>query len=261
MKDGSDPRPEEGFMSLWDHIGELRRRLIYALAVFGLALVGGLFGARPVFDYLVSATPSGRIELNVFSPWDAISLFMKLAVLLSFVVAIPFAVFQLWLFVRPALGVRERRATLRYVPGAVFMFLAGLAFAYFVVFPMAYRFTESVGRSMGLHQTYGVTQYFTFMFNILLPMSLMFELPLVILFLSRIGILHPGMLVRLRRIAWFVLVVIGTVITPPDVISDLLVAVPLVMLYELSVLLSTIAYRKRQAAIAGRERALEKEED
>ncbi|WP_035157292.1 twin-arginine translocase subunit TatC [Cohnella thermotolerans] len=244
-------------MPLLDHIGELRKRLIYVLIVFVLGVVGGLFGAGPLFDYLVEKTPAGRIELSAFSPWDAIGLYMKFAFVISFVVAIPFALYQLWAFVRPALGVKEQRATLKYVPGAFVMFIAGLAFAYYIVFPMAYQFTENVTSNMGLKQLYGAGQYFSFMFNIVVPLALLFELPVVMMFLTRVGILNPIVLRKLRRIAWFVMVVVGTVITPPDVVSDLLVAVPLVALYELSVLLSTFAFKKRQAKL----RALEMEDE
>jgi len=251
---------EDGGMSVWDHIGELRKRIILVLIVFTVGLVGGLFGAQPLFDYLIAAAPTEHLELNAFSPWDAISIYMKFAVLISFLVAIPFAFYQLWAFVKPALAVPERRATLRYIPGALAMFLIGLSFAYFVVFPMAYYFTERVTVNMGLKQTYGLSQYFSFLFNLLIPISLLFELPLVIMFLTRIGILNPKLLRKMRRVAWFVMIIIGVTITPPDVISDLLVAIPLVVLYEFSVLLSLRAYNKRMAARAKVQAALEQDD-
>ncbi|TJY42941.1 twin-arginine translocase subunit TatC [Cohnella pontilimi] len=246
-------------MSIWDHIGELRKRIIYSAVVLVLGLVAGLFFAQPVFDYLVQAAPSEDLSLKVFSPWDAIGIYMKLAFVISFVAAIPFTFYQLWLFVRPALGPKERKATLRFIPYALLMFLIGLAFSYFVVFPMAYQFTDKVAKSMGLEQMYGVTQYFTFLLNILLPISLLFELPLLILFLTRIGILNPQLLKKMRRLAWFILIFIGVVVTPPDFISDSLVAIPLILLYEFSVLLSVSAHRKRLAAKSAREAAFEEE--
>jgi sec-independent protein translocase protein TatC len=251
--------PEDEGMSLWDHIGELRKRIIYSLVVFAIGLIGGLFGAEPMFDYLVAAAPTDQLELNAFSPWDAIALYMKLAVLIALVVAIPFAFYQIWAFVKPALSAVEQKATLRYVPGAFAMFLVGLSFAYFVVFPMAYHFTERVTENLGLTQTYGLMQYFSFLFNLLIPISLLFELPLVIMFLTRIGILKPQYLKKMRRVAWFIMILIAVMITPPDVISDLLVSVPLIVLYELSVLLSLAAYRKREARQAAREAAFESE--
>jgi sec-independent protein translocase protein TatC len=245
VKESPGSRLEEDWMPVMEHIGELRKRIIYSLIVFVLGLVGGLFGAQPVFDYLVAAAPVDNLDLHAFSPWDAIGLYMKFAMLISLIVAIPFTMFQLWAFVKPALRKKEQRATLKFVPWALLMFLIGLAFSYFVVFPMAFLFTEKVTHNLGLLQTYGVTQYFTFLFNILLPISLLFELPLIILFLSQIGILNPRILQKMRKLAWFILIVIGVTVTPPDVVSDLLVSVPLVLLYELSVLLSRIAYGKR----------------
>lgn len=240
-------------MPLTDHLGELRKRIIFCLTVFVIGLIGGLFGSQPVFDYLVEAAPVKNLNLHAFSPWDAIGLYMKFAFLISFVAAIPFAMFQLWLFAKPALGEKEQKATLVYVPWALVMFLVGLAFSYFVVFPMAFLFTEKVTINLGLEETYGVSQYFSFLINILLPISLLFELPLVILFLSRIGILSPALLVRIRKIAWLILIAIGVMVTPPDVVSDLLVALPLVLLYEVSVILSKLAFGRRQRTLERQE--------
>jgi sec-independent protein translocase protein TatC len=259
MKESPSSRQDEDWMPVMEHLGELRKRIIYSLIVFVLGLVGGLFGSQPVFDYLVAAAPVEHLDLHAFSPWDAIGLYMKFAILISFLVAIPFTMYQLWAFVKPALGRKEQRATLQFVPWALVMFLIGLAFSYFVVFPMAFLFTERVTHNLGLEQTYGVTQYFSFLFNILLPISLLFELPLVILFLSQIGILNPHILQKMRRLAWFILIVIGVTVTPPDVVSDLLVSVPLVLLYELSVLLSRIAYGKRIKAREEQSRKFEEE--
>lgn len=249
MTEQNSSAAKGGGMSLWEHIGELRKRIIYSLIVFGIGMIGGLFAAEPLYDYLVNAAPTEKLELHAFSPWDAIGLYMKFAVLISFIVAIPFTFYQLWAFVKPALTPKERRATIRYIPGAFVMFLAGLSFSYFVVFPLAFKFTERVTLHMGLEQTYGLGQYFSFLFSLLIPISLLFELPLLIMFLTRIGIVNPLLLRKMRRVAWFVMVAVGVMITPPDVISDLLVAVPLILLYEFSVFLAQSAYSKRLAAV------------
>ena len=111
MKESPAPLRDEDWMPLTEHLGELRKRIIYCLIVFVLGLVGGLFGAQPVFDYLVEAAPVDSLDLHAFSPWDAIGLYMKFAIIISFVAAIPFTMFQLWAFVRPGLGKNEQRAT------------------------------------------------------------------------------------------------------------------------------------------------------
>jgi len=134
---------------------------------------------------------------------------------------------------------------LRYIPLAALLFLAGLSFAYFVVFQSAFHFAGELNKRMDVTETYGAAQYFSFMFSILLPVSLIFELPAVFMFLTKLRILKPALLRKYRRHAYFGLIVVSTFIAPPDFISNILIAVPLILLFELSVLLSAHIYRKQ----------------
>ncbi|WP_127531104.1 twin-arginine translocase subunit TatC [Paenibacillus kobensis] len=239
---------EEGLMPLLEHLGELRRRIFWTLLILLVGIGIGLYFAKPLYNFVIEDGPMSGVELHTFSLWDGISMYMKFAFLIALVLVLPFAFFQLWLFVKPALSRKEQRATLRYIPYALLLFLAGLSFSYFVIAPMAYDFTKSVSHSMGLIETYGVMQYISFLFNILIPIALLFELPLVIMFLTKLRILNPLRLRKMRRIAYFVMVLIGTIITPPDVISDILVSIPLLVLYEISIFLSSSVYKKQLAA-------------
>lgn len=234
-------------VSLVEHLTELRKRIIWVLVVLVLSMIGGFFAAKPLILYLVSEEPAASLNmpLNTFSPWDGIRVFMQFAFAVGLCFTLPFALYQLWMFVKPGLTELEHRSALRYIPGTVLLFLLGVAFGYFVVFPMAFYFTSTVTKSLGLTETYGISQYFTFMFNIVLPMSILFELPIVVMFLTKIRILNPQRLKKMRRFAYIILVVIATVVTPPDFISDILVAIPLIILYEVSVLLSGNIYRKQ----------------
>ncbi len=232
-------------MSLIDHLTELRRRLIIVIAVLFFGIILGLFVAQPVYQYLVSAETARNLVFHVFSFWDGIGLYMKIAMVVALALTLPCTLFQIWAFVSPGLLPKERRTALRYVPFVFLMFLLGVLFAYYVVFPMALTFTSQVTRNMGLEETYGVVQYFTFMSNIVFPVAILFELPLVIMFLTTLRIVSPPLLRKMRRIAYFVLVFIAVVVTPPDFVSDILVAIPLLGLYELSVFLSSIVYRKQ----------------
>ncbi len=237
-------------MPLLEHLGELRRRIVYVLIVLTLGLVVGLIFAEPAYNFLMSQKPANSISLHTFSLWDGIGMYMKFAFVIALIIAIPVIAYQLWAFVKPALRENEQRSTLKYVPFALFMFLAGLAFAYFVVFPLAFNFTRTVSQHLNLEETYGIAQYFAFMFNLLIPIALLFELPLVIMFLTAIRLVNPQRLRKMRRLAYFIMVFIGVVITPPDFISDILVAIPLILLYEASVLLSGTVYKKQLAAQA-----------
>ncbi|XOI97787.1 twin-arginine translocase subunit TatC [Paenibacillus polymyxa] len=235
-------------MSITEHLSELRKRLIYVLSIFVLGLIAGFFVADPVYQYLTKAESAKGFVLHAFSFWDGIGIYMKIAGLFSLIITLPFTVYQIWKFVSPGLKPRERKATLKYVPYVFLLFLTGMAFSYYVIFPMALAFTTAITEKMGLVETYGMKQYFSFLFGIVLPVSLLFELPLLIMFLTGLRILNPIRLRKMRRVAYFVLIFIAVVITPPDFISDLLVMIPLLLLYEISVLLSAIVYRKQLAA-------------
>jgi sec-independent protein translocase protein TatC len=235
-------------MSITEHLSELRKRLIYVLSIFVLGLIAGFFVADPVYQYLTKAESAKGFVLHAFSFWDGIGIYMKIAGSFSLIITLPFTVYQIWKFVSPGLKPRERKATLKYVPYVFLLFLTGMAFSYYVIFPMALAFTTAITEKMGLVETYGMKQYFSFLFGIVLPVSLLFELPLLIMFLTGLRILNPIRLRKMRRVAYFVLIFIAVVITPPDFISDLLVMIPLLLLYEISVLLSAIVYRKQLAA-------------
>lgn len=236
---------EQESMALVEHLTELRKRILAVLVVLVITLIAGLFGATYILDYIRSVPPANEIPWNAFSLWDGIRLYMQLAFVLSLVVTIPFTMYQLWAFVKPGLKEHEQKAALRFIPFSLLLFAVGMAFAYGVVFQMAVYFTSKVNRSMGLIETYGISQYFSFMFNIVIPVALLFELPIVVMFLTQLRILNPKRLQKMRRVAYLLLVIVGTMITPPDFISDLLVAIPLILLYEFSVLLSARIYRKQ----------------
>jgi len=233
-------------MSLLEHLGEIRRRLMRVVGVTVVAMIAGLYAAKPLLNYFKQAKPASGIEWNAFAPWDGLRVYIQVAFLLAVVVVGPFALYQLWSFAKPGLKLPERQAALRYIPYTFLLFLAGLSFAYFIVFPLAFRFTTSFNGSLGLMDVYGVAQYFSFMFNILLPLSLMFQMPVVVMFLTRLRLLNPERLRKMRRYAYMAQLVAATLVTPPDVVSVLLVAVPLVGLYEMSVFLSGVIVRKQR---------------
>lgn len=246
---------EQDKQSIVAHLAELRRRLFYVLSVFVLVLVAAFFVVDPIYHYITINALSGvRIELNAFSFWDGVGVYMKIAMVVALGVTLPFTLYQLWAFVSPGLKPAERKATLKYIPYVFVCFLAGVAFGYYVVFPLAMSFTGSLNKQLGLIETYGMADYFKFLMNIVLPISLLFELPLVILFLTQLRLLNPVRLKKMRRVAYFILVVISVMITPADFFSAFLVLIPLILLYELSVVLSKRVHQKQLAADAERER-------
>ncbi|QHT63280.1 twin-arginine translocase subunit TatC [Paenibacillus lycopersici] len=239
----------EETMTLIGHLTELRARIWRIFAVFLAAMGGGLYLSPKVLHYLKSVPPGSKMTWNVFSPWDGIRMYMTVAVVFALAVSLPFLLYQLWGFVRQGLHPDERSAALRYVPYSIICFLTGLAFGYFVVFPMSFAFTSRITRSMQLVETYGVAQYFGFMCNIIIPLAVAFELPVVVMFLTKIGLLTPKALHKMRRYAYLILVIVASLISPPELISHMMVFIPLVLLYEISVLLSRFVYGRKKSAV------------
>ncbi|KRF39127.1 twin-arginine translocase subunit TatC [Paenibacillus sp. Soil787] len=241
-------------MSLVEHLGELRKRIMWILAVLVIGMVGGLISAKPIIRYLKNIPPANSISWNVFSPWDALRLYMNFGLAVGILITLPVILYHIWAFVKPGLREAEQKASIIYIPYAFLLFLVGLSFGYWVVFPMAFYFTSSISRSLDITEMYGAAQYFTFMFNIILPLAITFEMPIVVMFLTKIRLLNPKRLHKFRRYAYMLLVILSTVITPPDAISAILVALPLIVLYEFSVFMSGFIYRKQLAKDAEWER-------
>lgn len=236
----------ESAFSLLEHLDELRKRLIWVGVVLFIAMIVGLFFASDLL-HLIKNTAPIEVIWNVFSPWDVLRIYMQISFLLAFTITLPVTIHQLWAFVKPGLKEIERKAALKYFPFAMTLFTGGLIFGYFVVFRMALIFTSSLNHELELQQTYGIAQYLSFLLSIVIPVSIVFELPVVIMFLTAIGIVSPAFLAKIRKYAYFILLIISMMITPPDLISALLVCIPLILLYEFSILLSKRVILKQAA--------------
>ena len=171
---------------------------------------------------------SENITLNAFNVLDPIMIYLKVIIFISVVIISPVIMYQLWSFISPGLHERERRATLSYIPFTFLLLVAGISFSYFVLLPYVMKFMMNLSGDLGITQTIGINEYFTFLFQIMIPFGVVFQLPVVLLFLTRLGILNPTTLVKIRKYAYFGLFVIAAFITPPDLISHLFVTVPLI---------------------------------
>lgn len=228
-------------MPLVGHLTELRNRIIWTAIFFILSFIIGFAFAQPVVKWLQPKD----LENYAFSLTDAVMVYLKVAFILSLVLTFPFLLYQVWAFVKPGLKENEQRIALRFIPIATLLFVFGLLFGYFLLFPMMIQFMITLSESLGITMMLGINQYFEFMFNVLLPIAIIFEMPIVVMFLTRLRILNPKRLQKMRRIAYFILIVIAVVITPSDFVSDMIVSIPLILLYEISVWISAIVYRKQ----------------
>jgi sec-independent protein translocase protein TatC len=235
-------------MSVYDHIGELRKRLIYVVVFFFLAMVGGFFLAEPIIVYLQQADEAKELTMNAFRLTDPIKVYMQFAFIVAFVITSPIILYQLWAFISPGLYEKERKVTLSYIPISVLLFLGGISFSYFILFPFVVNFMGRLAERLDINQVIGINEYFQFLFQLTLPFGLLFQMPVVVMFLTRLGIVTPMFLIKVRKFAYFILLVIGAFITPPELLSHMMVTVPLLGLYEISILVSKGAYRKAMKA-------------
>ncbi len=228
-------------MPFLEHLTDLRRRLLIILSALVVSMIICFLFVDHIYQAL--ANHSGE-KLAILGPGDILSIYIKLSGVGALALTIPVAAYQAWRFVVPALEERERKVALMYIPALFLLFLFGLSFAYFVLFPMMYHFV--LGLSNGNFElVITANDYFTFMLNLCLPFGLLFELPVVVLFLSHLGILNPHRLAKMRKPAYLVLSIISITITPPDFLSDVMVIVPLIILYEISISISRFIHSKR----------------
>jgi sec-independent protein translocase protein TatC len=229
-------------MRLVEHLTELRKRIIWILVVFIAAFIVGFIYAGPVVKYFQRDV---NFQWSLISPADGLRVYMQFAFVIALVVTLPLILYHVWRFVSPGLRLEERKAAGVFIIPAFLLFLIGLLVGYYLVFPMIVHFMIKIGTELGGKPMYGIAQYFGFMFNIVLPLALLFELPIIVMFLTRLRILNPVRLAKIRGYAYLALIIVASLISPPDFVSHLSVFVPLVVLYEFSVFLSRIVYRKQ----------------
>ncbi|MDQ0232857.1 twin-arginine translocase subunit TatC [Metabacillus malikii] len=233
-------------MSVIEHITELRKRLMIVVVFFFLAVILGFLLSRPIIVYLQHTDEAKNLTLNAFNLTDPLMVYMKFAFIIAFVITSPIILYQLWSFVSPGLYEKERRVTLSYIPISLGLFLIGVSFAYFILFPFVVDFMERISTDLEINQVIGINEYFTFLLQLVIPFGILFQLPVVIMFLTRLGIVTPMFLSKIRKYAYFVLLVIAAFITPPELTSHLMVSIPMFILYEISIWISRISYRKAQ---------------
>lgn len=237
-------------MTIYEHLEEVRKRLIIVIVFFFIAAIGGLFLAKPIIQYLQHADEAAALTMNAFRVTDPLKIYFQMAFVIGVVLTSPVLLYQLWAFVSPGLHERERRVTLSYIPASILLFLGGLSFSYFVLFPYIIHFMMKLSGDLNIEQVIGINEYFHFLFQTTIPFGFLFQLPVITLFLTRLGIVTPQLLGQIRRYAYFVLLIIAALITPPDIMSFAIVSVPLFVLYEVSVWISRIGFKKAQQAEA-----------
>ena len=227
-------------LTFLDHLDELRGRVVQLVCVYAVCCLFAYNLTASILPYIIK--PVGMVVFN--APGEAFSAYMILTLWEGFFITLPFLLYQIWAFAWEALTDKERKYIVLFGPLSFVFFIAGVVFAYFVIVPVAIKFLLSFSSTYVVPMI-SIKSYISFIGNFLLSFGVVFELPLVLVFLVKIGIATPAFLRQFRRHAIMAILIVSAVLTPPDVVSQLLMAVPLVILYELGVLFSVLAYRKK----------------
>ncbi|TDK64755.1 twin-arginine translocase subunit TatC [Bacillus salipaludis] len=234
-------------INLVEHLDELRKRLIITVVAFLIFLVIGLVYSKEIYVFFMGNL---GYKLMVLGPSDIIMIYFHLASVVAIAGSIPVAAWQIWIFVIPALKPLERKVALAYIPSLFLLFIGGLAFGYFFIFPNVMRFLIGLGNGL-MTTSFTAEKYFSFLINMTLPFGVAFELPLVLMFLTTMGIVNPFRIAKMRKYAYLILVIIASMISPPELISHLSVAIPLIIIYEVSIMLSIMVYKRKQKSYSG----------
>jgi len=236
----SETQDEQTKMPLMQHLEELRTRLLICFLAVGVGFVVSYFFSRQIFELLikpwVNAMPAGQpAKLIYTAPHEAFFVYMKVSFITGTLLAIPVILWQVWRFVAPGLYANEKKYMLPVMFCSCLCFVSGVSFGYFVVIPVAFKFFASFSSEF-ITPMLRTTEYLAFANKMLLCFGLAFQLPVFAFFLAKLGVINSSFLKRKRKWAVVVILIAAAVLTPsPDVVSQLLMALPLLVLYEVSV--------------------------
>ncbi len=221
---------EASSMSIVDHLSELRMRLVVAIVAIIICTLGAYYYVEDILQILVA--PAGKLYYT--KPTEAFFTYMKISIVAGCIISSPIWFYQLWAFIVPALSKGEKKVTFMVVPTAVTLFVVGILFSYYLVLPMAIQFFIGFGTDE-LQPLFSIGQYIDFVIAFVLPFGITFELPLILIALGVMGILSSNRLRQYRKIFILVAFVVGAAISPtPDMLSQTMIAGPMILLYEIS---------------------------
>ena len=267
-------------MSFLDHLEELRRRIIISLIAITICILISLWFKDPAVEIIrrpvdiplnvqlanwidrsvgsngslmaflsitLKAKAASTVQLNKTGAGEAIMAFLKIAVTFGVLLASPIVLYQAWAFVFPALTQQERKFALPLFLIIVFFFLVGVVFAYFIVLPVVVQFAAGLFANVGVGNLWSIDKYVGFATNMLLAFGVAFELPIVMAFLSRIGVINAQGFRERQRYAIMFIFVAAALLTPADLLSMLLMAIPLILLYQLGIFLAFLAEQESES--------------
>ncbi len=230
------------------HLEELRRRLVACAIAVGIGFIAAYFFKERLFQILIlplkRVMPPGDQLIFTNLP-EMFFTYLKVAFVAGLLAAAPFIFYEIWMFVAPGLYQKEKKFLSPFVISSSILFVGGALFGYFIVFPFGFKFFMSFANEY-IKPLPSVKQYFAFSTKLLLAFGLVFELPVVAFFLAKMGLINDTFLKKQRKFALLLIFVMAAILTPPDVVTQLMMAGPLLALYEISILVTKLAGKKKE---------------
>lgn len=229
--------------SFWEHLEEFRSRLFVMLITVSVLSAIAFYFSKQITGYVTATAPCSLIAL---APAEAVTAHLKLSVTAGVILSSPVLLFQLWRFIAPGLYRNERKSLISVTVSGVILFVSGAAFAWFIMLKPALMLFQSF-ETGNIHGAWSVSGYTGFISSFLLIFGGAFQLPLAVLFLTKTGVIEPRTIGKYRRHVIVGLLVAAAILTPPDVLTQVMLAIPLYVLFELSLLVARVSVRKAKS--------------
>ena len=259
LENGADSTESGAQMTFFEHLVELRKRIINSLIAIGIGAFVGVYVAKYIIPIITKPMTKALLDAHLdpklitTHPAGFLNLVITLGIYIGLVLASPVVLYQIWLFVAPALYKHERSAITGFLFSTVFLFLGGIAFGYFVTLPYVLKFlvTFQMSAQGSIVPLITVNEYFDLTLMVLMGLGLVFELPVLVFFLSLFGIVTPQFLWKNVRYAILAIAVVAAIITPsPDAMTMLIFMAPMVGLYFIGIAVSAVVTRRRERRLA-----------
>lgn len=232
-----------------EHLTELRKRIIISVLAVIITSVLSYIYIDTLLDFIVQ--PASGLEFIYLSPPELFLAYLEISFITGMILASPVILLQIWIFIKPGLKKHERKYLLFALFMGMIFFLIGASFAYYMVIPLAINFFVAMSVQQ-IEPLFSFANYIRFISSLLLSFGLVFQLPLFIILLSQLNLITPKTLKKYRKFVVLLIFVVAAILTPPDIVSQVLMAGPMLVLYEFSVIISSIIYRrKRKKAVEG----------